>query len=107
MTNKRITNLVRRHLREKARASAHYSAADAALTKARELGLDVGEPIEVEIPRADGSIEKTAFALTNNFEGESAFRNTRIPKFELKKVPKFKRTAPAEAQPAATAEAGV
>lgn len=104
---KRITNLVRRALREKERAGRHYSNADAALTKARQCGLAPGQTVEVTLPADDGSKRQVLFELVDNFAGDSAFRNTRIPKFELKKVPKFKRTPAAEPQTAPTAEAGV
>jgi hypothetical protein len=50
----------------------------------------------VTLPAEDGSKQITAFELVDNFQGDSAFRNTRIPHFELKKVPKFKRTPAAE-----------
>ena len=94
--NGKIRRLIARHLREKARGVAHYNKADQALQEARRLGLQVDDQVEVTLPAEDGSKQTAAFTLVDNFVGESAFRNTRIPHFELKKVPKFKRTAPAE-----------
>jgi hypothetical protein len=89
--NGKIRRLIARHLREKARGSAHYSKADLALQEARRLGLEVHQQVEVTLPAEDGSKQVTAFELVDNFQGESAFRSARIPHFELKKVPKFKR----------------
>jgi hypothetical protein len=90
--NGKIRRLIARHLREKARGSAHYNKADMALQEARRLGLQVDQPVEVTLPAADGSKQVAAFELVDNFRGESAFRSARIPHFELKKVAKNPRS---------------
>lgn len=96
--NGKIRRLIARHLREKARGISHYNKADSALQEARRLGLEVDQQVEVALPAEDGSLQTVAFSLVDNFAGESAFRNTRIPHFELKKVPKFKRSKPQESE---------
>ncbi len=105
---KRITNLVRRHLREKERGNRAYNRSAAALQKAREAGLALDQPVEVEVIGVDGLPQKATFALVDNFAGDAAFRATRIPHFELKKLAKNPRVVGPVSRPggAPTAEAG-
>jgi hypothetical protein len=92
MKRNRIKQLVRRSLRERTRGAQHYTKAAEALQQAISAGLMEGQAVEVEISdEATGAKKKVEFELINNFAGEKAFRNATIPKFELKKVPKFKR----------------
>lgn len=88
----RIKQLVKRSLRERTRGALHYNKAAKALQDAMSAGLMEGQPVPVEIcDKATGQKKTETFELVNNFAGEKAFRNATIPKFELKKVPKFKR----------------
>jgi hypothetical protein len=43
----------------------------------------------------DGSIAKTPFELVDNFAGDKVSRSATVHHFELKKVPKFKRSGAA------------
>jgi hypothetical protein len=96
----KIKRLIRAHLRERERGGKCFEKSAEALKKARELGLQVDEQIEVTIIRDDGRPKVETFALVDNFVGEAAYRSARVPHFELKKVPKGAiREAVAEAAP--------
>ena len=96
----KIKRLIRTHLRERERGGKCFDKSSEALQKARALGLQVDEQIEVTIIRDDGRPKVETFALVDNFTGEAAYRSARIPHFELKKVPKSAlKETPAEAAP--------
>src|SRR3954470_8413435 len=94
---RKIKMLVRRALREKDRGGKHFDRSREAISLARNAGLQVNQPVEIEIRGEDGSKQKVLFELVDNFAGPIAGRNVVIPHFELKKVPKFKREKAAQA----------
>jgi hypothetical protein len=101
---RRIKMLVRRNLRLLSKGKSYYDKANEALALAINNGLAVGnEPIELEILGADGRPQKEQFELVNNFAGEVAYRPARVPHYELKKVPKYKRAPKVESAPTAEA----
>ncbi len=89
---KRITKLLERHLREKARGNRHYDKSSALLRQAISAGLMVDQTVDVEVFDNDGLPQRAAFALRDNFAGDEAYRSARIPHFELKKAPKNPRS---------------
>src|SRR4051812_34863585 len=92
MKRNRIKQLVKRSLRERERGALHYNKAAKALQDAISAGLMENQAIPVELADETTGAKRTVeFELVNNFAGEKAFRNATIPKFELRKVPKFKR----------------
>jgi len=107
-TPRRIKSLVRRVLRERQQGAKHYNRASEALQKAISAGLMENKPVAVELhDETTGQKRTVEFELINNFAGDKAFRNATIPKFELRRVPKFKRTPAdpvAAAVPAANLE---
>jgi hypothetical protein len=100
-SERRVRTLLKRALKEKQLGNLHHSRGREALVKARNCGLALNTPIEIEIAAEDGSAVKATYEVVDNFTGEAAYRSTCIPRFELRKVPKFKRPQP---QPAQTAE---
>lgn len=90
--NKRITSLVRRHILTLEKGRAKYDQANEILKKAISAGLMTDQPIEIELMREDGRPKTERFALVDNFTGKDvAYRPARLPRFELKRVPKNPR----------------
>jgi hypothetical protein len=96
---RQIRKFIRRSLREKERGNLHYDRSAAALVAARNLGLVPGMQIEMTFRGPDGEKLKEKFELVNNFrdDQEAIYRPARVPHYELKKVPKFKRQPKEEA----------
>lgn len=92
--SRKIVALVRRSLREKAKGGQCYDRSREAITKARNLGLQVNQPVKLELPNEHtGEIETRTFILQDNFAGDKAGRNVVIPHYELVKLPKTSRKA--------------
>ena len=93
--SRRVKMLVRRHLRLVGKGKSCFDQANTALQLARTAGLEVGQKIDIEQFRETGEKETVAFELIDNtLDMESKgviYRPARVPKFELKKVPKFSR----------------
>lgn len=85
---KKIARILARHLREKARANKHYAKADAVLQAAIAAGLQANDPVEVSYTDTEGVHQQERYYLANNFASDTAYRATRIPHYELKRVPK-------------------
>jgi hypothetical protein len=90
-SERRVRTLLKRALKEKQLGNKHHERGRAALVKARQCGLELNTPIEMDVAGEDGSIQKVSYEVVDNFTGEAAYRSTCIPRFELKKVPKFRR----------------
>lgn len=91
---RRVRMLVKRAVLKRAQAGKLYRQAEEAVCLAQTNGLRPGQTIEIEIPGEAGSIEKTSFELVDNFAGERVSRSATVHRFELKKLPKFKRSVP-------------
>lgn len=102
-TSRRVRSLLKRALREKNRGAKSYEKSRNAITLALQCGLQPEQPVEIEVIGEDGSKVKELFAVKNNFAGEVAFKNAYVSKYELTKVPKFKRVPKEEAPAAAEA----
>jgi hypothetical protein len=89
--SRRIRMLVRRALRYQERGKRLFDMASVALQMARNAGLQVGQEVEVELVDENGEKKTESFSLHDNFTGEVAYRPARIPHFELKRIPKYKR----------------
>ena len=99
---RRIENLCRRHLRERARGGQHFDRARTALDTAQSLGLAPGVTIILEIADEEaGTLTQRHFSLIDNAEEMkkrgAIYRPAALPRFELKAVPKNPRSKLAEA----------
>lgn len=88
----RIQRLIERHLRLRAKGIERFEQSRAALHKAMNAGLAIGEP--VDIPGSG------TYALVDNFAGEKTGGYATVSRFDLKKATK-KQLAPAPATEAA------
>jgi len=86
--------LVRRHLRLIAKGKSCFDQANVALAMAINNGLQVGQPIELEILGADGHPQKEQFYLVNNFDQDVVYKPARVAHYEFKKIPVSKRAKP-------------
>src|SRR5216110_870938 len=75
---RRVKMLVKRAVRERALGRKHYARATEAEQLARNAGLALNQPVEIELPGVDGAIEKTAFELVDNFAGERVSRSATV-----------------------------
>ena len=88
---RRVKMLVKRAIVARKRGGALYDKATTAIAKARQCGLALNQPVEIELPGEDGQLQKVSFELVDNFVGPVAYKSHGIPHFELKKVPKARR----------------
>ncbi len=89
---KRLTKLVARTIKLRAKGIEKFNQARETLQKAISAGLMVDAPVE---------IEGNQFALVDNFAAEKTGGWATVPRFELKPVAKNpRRPAPIEAVPA-------
>lgn len=95
---RRVKMLVRRHLRLIAKGKSCFDQAGIALQLARNAGLRLGQAVEVEQFKETGEKETVPFELIDNtvlMEIKGAiYRPARVPKFELKEIPKTRRAKP-------------
>lgn len=82
---------IRRALRLETRAKALFTKAREAIALAMQNGLQVEQPVEIDLAAEDGSKKTEVFAIKNNFAGEVAFKRSYVSKYSLEVVPKYKR----------------
>jgi len=101
--SRRVRMLVRRHLRLVAKGKSCFDQASKALALAINNGLEVGEPIEMDIIGADGQPRKEQFCLVDNFDQDVVYKPARVPHYEFKRIPRSRRekTDPSPAQESA------
>lgn len=94
--SRRVRSLCRRHLRMIAKGKSYFDQATVALQLARNAGLRVGQAVEVEQFKETGEKELVPFELIDNtvlMEIKGAiYRPARVPKYELKEIPKTRRS---------------
>jgi len=92
---RRVRALCRRSLLEYEKGKRHFDVSNVALNMARAAGLKVGERVEVELCDKDGQKHAHEFELVDNTatmeEKGVIYRPARVPKYELKEVPKSRR----------------
>jgi bifunctional DNA-binding transcriptional regulator/antitoxin component of YhaV-PrlF toxin-antitoxin module len=104
--SRRVRMLVKRHLLMLEKGKSCFNKANDALTKAMNFGLKPGQVLDVEVAGKDGKAETIALELIDNAEvmreTGRLYRPARVPHFELKEVPKYRRK-PKEEIPAEVA----
>jgi hypothetical protein len=80
---------VRRALRLETNAKKLFGKMREAISLALQNGLEVGTPVEIEMPGPDGKSIKKFVRIKNNFTGDVAFKRSYLSRFEIEDVPKY------------------
>jgi hypothetical protein len=80
---------IRRALRLEAKAKTLFGKMRESIALAMHNGLQIDQPVEIEVIGADGKPAKKFVRIKNNFAGEVAFKRSYVSHYELEDVPKY------------------
>lgn len=88
---------LRRHLRYAQLGKNYFDKASQALARARASGLQIDQPVDLDLVDETGATKTERFHLVDNaldmqIKG-AVYRPARFPQFELKKLPKNPRNS--------------
>jgi hypothetical protein len=80
---------IRRALRLEAKAKTLFGKMRESIGLAMQNGLQIDQPVEIEVIGADGKPAKKFVRIKNNFAGDVAFKRSYVSHYELEDVPKY------------------
>jgi hypothetical protein len=80
---------IRRALRLEAKAKTLFGKMRESIALAMQNGLQIDQPVEIEVIGADGKPAKKFVRIKNNFAGDVAFKRSYVSHYELEDVPKY------------------